>query len=393
MTRATKKIGDVCQLVNGRAFKPSDWTKEGLRIIRIQNLNNEDAPFNCYNGNYLHKHLIGDGDVLLSWSGTPGTSFGCFIWNRGQAILNQHIFKVHVDEEVYDKEYFVFAVNSELGEMIHQAHGAVGLRHITKGRLEEMDIPHVEKKEQRRVVSRIRECLNRIAEMELLHGELVGENSSLESSFVNDFLSSSTVSKARRVTLGTILKRAQYGTSQKADADSSATPMLRMGNIQRGRVVATNGLKYAKLSADDLNAYRLNEGDILFNRTNSFELVGKSGVFTGLRGDWVFASYLIRLIADRESVLPEFVSTLINSSLGRSFIEANARRAIGQVNINAKQIARFEIPALSLAEQKSFVDKLTEVRQASDQIAEESTNTEFIHLRESILREAFTGNL
>jgi restriction endonuclease S subunit len=157
--------------------------------------------------------------------------------------------------------------------------------------------------------------------------------------------------------------------------------------------VATNGLKYAKVSPEDLQAYRLNEGDILFNRTNSFELVGKSGVFSDLRGDWVFASYLIRLVVDREHVLPEFVSTLINSSLGRSFIEANARRAIGQVNINARQIAAFEIPDLSLAAQTSFVKTLTEVRQASDHIAEELTETEMVQLRESILREAFAGKL
>src|SRR5262245_26342261 len=134
MDSTTKRIGDVCRLVNGRAFKPSDWVKEGLRIVRIQNLNDESAPFNHYDGQVDPKHVVKDGDVLLSWSGTPGTSFGCFIWSRGNAILNQHIFLVHLADGVYEKEFFVFAVNSVLDEMINQAHGAVGLRHITKGR-------------------------------------------------------------------------------------------------------------------------------------------------------------------------------------------------------------------------------------------------------------------
>lgn len=271
--------------------------------------------------------------------------------------------------------------------------GSAGQQRVPEDFLVHALIPDPPLKDRATVVARIKECLGRVEEMQRLREEVKTESDFLEPSVVNDFLGSITVRKAPLVALGNVLKRVQYGTSQKANADASATPMLRMGNIQQGRVVATNGLKYAKLSAQDLSAYRLNEGDILFNRTNSFELVGKSGVFTGLHGDWVFASYLIRLIVDRERVLPEFVSTLINSSLGRSFIEANARRAIGQVNVNAKQIARFEIPALSLAEQKSFVDKLTDIRQASDQIAEESTETEFIHLRESILREAFAGNL
>src|SRR5207248_2982031 len=116
-------IGSICRLVNGRAFKPSDWSTEGIQIVRIQNLNDIDKPFNYYNGTPDDKHLIDDGDVLLSWSGTPGTSFGCFIWNRGKGVVNQHIFKVLVNEKTVDKEYFVFAVNSVLDEMIAQAHG------------------------------------------------------------------------------------------------------------------------------------------------------------------------------------------------------------------------------------------------------------------------------
>ena len=289
--------------------------------------------------------------------------------------------------------YFFVRSKSFRDEAERHFHGSAGQQRVSEGFMSQALIPDAPADDQRRVVGRIKECLSRVEEMQRLREEIITENGLLEASFVSDFLASPSVRRAARVALGKVLKRAQYGTSQKADADSSATPMLRMGNIQQGRVVATNGLKYAKLSPDDLQAYRLNEGDILFNRTNSFELVGKSGVFTGLRGDWVFASYLIRLIVDRERVMPEFVSTLINSSLGRSFIEANARRAIGQVNINAKQIAAFEIPDLSLAEQKSFVKTLTEVRQASDQIAAELRETELVHLRESVLREAFGGNL
>ena len=63
-------IGSICRLVNGRAFKPSDWSNEGLPIVRIQNLNDKEKPFNYYTGVADDKHLIDDGDVLLSWSGT-----------------------------------------------------------------------------------------------------------------------------------------------------------------------------------------------------------------------------------------------------------------------------------------------------------------------------------
>src|SRR5688572_5936188 len=91
-------IGEFCKLINGHAFKPTDWSDEGMPIVRIQNLNDREKPFNRYNGDVKGKFLVDTGDILLSWSGTPGTSFGCFVWDRGPAILNQHIFRVEVDE-------------------------------------------------------------------------------------------------------------------------------------------------------------------------------------------------------------------------------------------------------------------------------------------------------
>lgn len=135
-----RSIGELCELINGRAFKPEDWGDVGLPIVRIQNLNDPRRPFNYYPGHCSEKHLINSDDVLLSWSGTPGTSFGCFIWSRGTAILNQHIFKVKVRKALILPEFFVHATNSRLEEMISLAHGAAGLRHITKSKLERIRV-------------------------------------------------------------------------------------------------------------------------------------------------------------------------------------------------------------------------------------------------------------
>src|SRR5580692_5931882 len=90
----TIKIGEALHLINGRAFKPTEWTKSGTPIVRIQNLNNPNAPFNYYQGDLPEKISLKDGDLLFAWSGTPGTSFGAHIWRGGKAWLNQHIFKV-----------------------------------------------------------------------------------------------------------------------------------------------------------------------------------------------------------------------------------------------------------------------------------------------------------
>ena len=147
-------IGSVCKLVNGRAFKPTDWTQEGLPIVRIQNLNDPTAPFNRFDGEVRAQFLIDSGVLLFAWSGTPGTSFGAHIWNGGPAILNQHIFNVVFNESVIDKHFLRLAINQKLDELIDKAHGGVGLRHVTKGKVEttEIDIPPLD--EQRRIVPR-----------------------------------------------------------------------------------------------------------------------------------------------------------------------------------------------------------------------------------------------
>ena len=148
-------IGDLCTLINGRAFKPSDWTNTGLPIIRIQNLNNPDAKFNHFLGNVEPKFLVDNGELLFAWSGTPGTSFGAHIWTGGRAVLNQHIFRVLLDEKIIDKTFFKIAINQKLQELIDKAHGGVGLRHVTKGKFEQTEILLPPLNEQPRIVAKI----------------------------------------------------------------------------------------------------------------------------------------------------------------------------------------------------------------------------------------------
>jgi len=143
----TVTVGNALRLINGRAFKPTEWQTTGLPIVRIQNLNNPEAPFNYY-GDLPEKFLIKDGDLLFAWSGTPGTSFGAHIWRGGEAWLNQHIFKVLFDETEFDKRFLQLAINQNLDEYIRAAHGAAGLAHITKGRFEESELPKPDIDEQ-----------------------------------------------------------------------------------------------------------------------------------------------------------------------------------------------------------------------------------------------------
>jgi len=148
------RLGEVVQLINGKAFRPSEWSDTGLPIIRIQNLNDPNKPFNYCNFKVPRKYIIDNGDILLSWSGTPGTSFGAHKWNRGKGVLNQHIFKVIFKKEwEVNKDYFVYSVNHKLNELIQKAHGGVGLQHVTKKKIQELQIPLPSLPEQKRIVA------------------------------------------------------------------------------------------------------------------------------------------------------------------------------------------------------------------------------------------------
>jgi len=125
-------LGQLCTLVNGAPFKPSDWNGSGLPIVRIQNLNDSTKPFNYTSKELPEKFRVRPGDILLSWSGTPGTSFGCFHWKGPEGWLNQHIFNVKLQPGL-DREFFIQSVNVRLNDLIARAHGGVGLQHVTKG--------------------------------------------------------------------------------------------------------------------------------------------------------------------------------------------------------------------------------------------------------------------
>lgn len=143
MVKKMIKLGDIATYINGYAFKPEDRGKVGLPIIRIQDLTGNSYDLGFYDGIYPQKIEINDGDVLISWS----ASLGVYIWNRGKALLNQHIFKVEFDKTDIDKQYFVFAVRYKLKEMERKTHGAT-MKHIVKKDFDATEIPYPPYEEQ-----------------------------------------------------------------------------------------------------------------------------------------------------------------------------------------------------------------------------------------------------
>lgn len=161
----------------------------------------------------------------------------------------------------------------------------------------------------------------------------------------------------------------QYGLSEPMNEEGKGFKIFRMGEVQDGRLIDTGRMKCADISPETFAQYKLRRGDVLFNRTNSFELVGKTGMFA-LDGNYCFASYLVRINLDRRILLPEFLNYLMNSNAFQERIKTKASKSINQANINATILSNELITfPESLSEQKRIVAILDEAFEGLDRAA------------------------
>ena len=191
-------------------------------------------------------------------------------------------------------------------------------------------------------------------------------------------------------TLGNVISEAQYGISTRADADESGISILRMNNIDiRGRLNLSD-LKYVNLDQELRRKYMLAPGDILFNRTNIKELVGKTGLWRG-ELEAVPDSHVIRVRLDRQQTLPEFVWAYMNTQFMKHVLFNRARQAIGLVNINAEELRSFPLFIPELRLQKAFADRVKDIEKLVTVSGRaRSTQDRVIHV---LTHRAFSGDL
>ncbi len=170
------------------------------------------------------------------------------------------------------------------------------------------------------------------------------------------------------VRLGETAKVIEYGTSHKSVPTGEEVPVFRMNNIQNGQITFDN-LKYVPESIKDLPRLYLENGDLLFNRTNSYELVGKTGIFKGESNKYTFASYLIRISIFYDFVNPEFVNMAMNSGYFRQTqIEPEITQQCGQANFNGTKLKNALIPLPPLPEQHRIVAKVDRLMSLCDEL-------------------------
>jgi len=191
-------------------------------------------------------------------------------------------------------------------------------------------------------------------------------------------------------TIGQVIESADYGSSKKASDDGAGLPLIRMGNVDYTGYLDLFDLKYVDLSPEEVAQYRLYKGDVLFNRTNSKELVGKTGLWDE-PCEAVAASYFIRVRVVRNRLNPFYLWAFMNTAHMKKVLFETARGAIGQANINARELRSFRIGIPSLTSQNIFEWYCRDIFsiQSQQSIALEKAEAIF----QSLLHRAFAGQL
>ncbi|MEQ8142684.1 restriction endonuclease subunit S [Streptomyces sp. OP7] len=428
---ATATLGEIGRYLNGRGFKKSEWSTSGRPIIRIQNLTGSGSHFNYFNGNLADEHTARPGDLLISWAAT----LGVFVWAGPEAAVNQHIFKV---ESFIDHGFHRYLLEYSLDHLTRNTHGS-GMVHITRGRFDQTPALIPPLAEQRRIAEALDNHFSRLGAatsgLDVAERGVGVLTDSLTARAVTGRLpvppcnprESATelrkkilTERSRKVprrratpaapgaefpaqipdhwviaSIDELAANIEYGSSAKTDEQARETdvPVLRMGNLQAGAIDATK-LKYLPATHEACQKLLLSDGDLLFNRTNSAELVGKSAVYRSSFGPMTFASYLIRC-QFLPGVEPEWINLVINSPYGRKYVSAVASQQVGQANVNGTKLAAMPIPLPPTAEQHAILRELglrrgqsTQLRQLTGQ-----AKTRAAVLRRSLLSHAFAGKL
>lgn len=256
-----------------------------------------------------------------------------------------------------------------------------------------MKIPLPLPEEQRQIVARVEELARKIEEARSLRLQALKETEALIRSTISKLFSKGKATNWVEGRLGDYVIDDCYGTSDKTTDDKSGTPILRMGNIQNGRL-DLHDLKYLHLSEKDSKKLLLRKSDILVNRTNSAELVGKCAVFD-IQGEYAFASYIIRLRLDTERADSRLVAAYINSPAGRAYMFSERKQMTGQANVNTKKLKALPIALPPLSEQRHIVAYLDNLQAKVDTMKylREEAIKELDALLPSILDKAFKGEL
>jgi type I restriction enzyme S subunit len=348
--------------------------RTGYPITRIETITDEcvDATKVGYVSGVtsaaIESHRLQIGDILLSHINSE-PQIGRTVVFEGRPPLLIHgmnLLRLKVDERVVLPSMlnYILIFYRIHGAFISIASRAVGQASINQGRVESIKIAVPPMCEQQAIVQRLR-LLQNAKQLREYEMKLEGERKAAMLHHLFTYGTRGETTKQTEIgeiptswdiiSISKTLIRKQYGLSSRG-YPSGQYPILRMNNLEGGKV-NTSDLQFVNLDDITYRKFKLDKEDLLFNRTNSQEKVGKTALFD-IEGDFVFASYLIRLAVKKDIVLPAYLNAYLNWDASQLRLKREASRGVSQSNINATKLGRFVIAVPKLNEQNTISEIL-----------------------------------
>ncbi|MDZ7969559.1 MAG: restriction endonuclease subunit S [Nostoc sp. DedSLP03] len=290
-------------------------------------------------------------------------------------------------EKYQDWINFFIHVNRET--IYHLGSGAT-FPNVSGSMLAKLEIPIPPESEQKRIVAIMDEAFEGIDRAIANTEKNLANSRELFESYLNAIFTHKGDGWVEK-TLGDVCEKVEYGSSAKSLVEGEI-PVLRMGNIQNGAIDWSN-LVYS-IDKEEINKYLLKYNDVLFNRTNSDEHVGKTAIYKG-EMPAIFAGYLIRIHRKEELIDADFLNFYLNSYTAREYGKSVMSRSVNQANINGTKLKSYPISLPSLSIQKQIVENLIFLRTETQRLETlyRRKLAALNELKQSILQKAFTGEL
>lgn len=405
------RLGEVVDVLNGDRGKnypaKSTLSKEGIPFISAANLCDNivvEDDLLCMSEEQYSKLSAGKlmlNDIVLCIRGSLG-KHGKFPFKKG-AIASSLVILRSKDRGRLTDGYVMQYLDVPLFyDEIKKYDNGTAQPNLAAKNLELFSFPLPPLSEQQRIVERIEELFAKLDEakerlQEAADSFAVRKAAILHKAFTGELTKQWRLENGvsdeswEEKTIGEICSSLKYGTSKKSGDDGEVV-VLRMGNLQNGEIDWSN-LAYTS-DEEDIKKYLLKSGDVLFNRTNSPELVGKTSIYRG-EMPAIYAGYLIKLDYEKNIVVGDYLNYYLNSSKAKEYYMQVKTDGVSQSNINAKKIGEFEIPLPTLPEQHEIVRLIDDLlaRERSAQQATEQALASIDLMKKSILARAFRGEL
>ena len=374
-----KKLTDICEIITGEwGTEIKENSQNIVSVIRTTNflnngkidIQNKELVKREMDKNKIEQKKLKKGDIIIEKSGgSPNQPVGRVVFfnlNSNDIFLcNNFTSILRIKEKINSKYIFYFLRNSYKNNKVlkfqNKTTGIINLK--LQDYLNGSCIYLPELRIQNKVVN-ILDILESILEKNQNYLNYLKELT--KSLFTRMFGDIKTNDKNWEIKkLGEVVET-QYGTSKKATSVVGEFPILRMNNITYSGEMDYKDLKYIELSDSEKEKFLLKKGELLFNRTNSKELVGKTGLFN-LDIPMAFAGYLIR-IKPSNLIHSKFLLFFMNSEFMKKLLYNKAKNIVGMANINAKELEDFSIILPPIELQKKFAERIEKIEKLSFEI-------------------------